>query len=418
MSLTRREVSIALASAALVRCGGRLVNPSPKEFPLGVASADPSPGGALLWTRYDGGEALRAVVWPDGSDTAVEVPATGRWALAEITGLTPATWYRFAFVAGDKRSSEGRFRTAPAPGTSPIVRLGATSCCKAGHPFDVLLRAGERTDLDAFLMLGDTVYADGAGSLDEYRAAWEDPLSTAEHQQLRASTALIATWDDHEVDNGWGGDNVTPEQLAAARQAFFEHMPQRTPNGAQVLWRSVRFGDTAEVFAVDSRSERDEAAGEYLSRAQMSWLKDGLAASPARFKLVMTSVPIAEYAVPLFAPFKDDRWEGFPASRAEILKHVEDEGIGGVLWVAGDFHLACSGRVSLSGPGQSAREILVGPAAQLPNLSPSYPAGPQFEWSSGLNNYAELELDPLRPSIRARWLDGRGRAIKELELAV
>ncbi len=418
MSLSRREVSVALASAALVRCAAYGANPSPKEFPLGVASADPTPDGALLWTRYDGAEPLKAVVWPDGSDTAIELPASGRWAHVEVTGLAPATGYRFAFVAGEARSSEGRFRTAPAPGARPLVRLGAVSCTKAGYAFDTLLRAGERDDLDAFLMLGDTVYADGAGDLEGYRAVWESQFSTAEYQRLRASTALVATWDDHEVDNGWGGDSVDPQHLTAARQAFFEHMPARAPNGAQVLWRSLRFGDTAEVFVLDCRSERDEAQGHYLSPAQMAWFKDALVKSTATFKLVMSSVPIAAYAVPFFSPFADDRWEGFPEAREEILRHVEEQGIPGVLWLAGDFHLACSGRVSLTGPGQNAREILVGPGAQLPNVSPSYPAGPQFEWSTGLNNYTELELDPSRASIRARWLDGRGRLIKELDVPV
>ncbi|MBL8955527.1 MAG: alkaline phosphatase D family protein [Myxococcaceae bacterium] len=418
MKLTRREVGLGLASFAATRCiAGYLPNPSPREFPLGVASADPQPGGAVLWTRYDGDEALVALVWPEAAEGApIEVPAAGRFALAEVTGLQPSTWYRFMFRAGSARSTEGRFRTAPAPGTRPLVRLGATSCTKDGFPFDVLSRAGERGDLDAFLILGDTVYADGAQNLEEYRAKWAHTFSTGEYQALRASTALIGTWDDHEVDNGWGGDNVTAEQLAAARQAFFEHMPGRTPNGAQVVWRSVRFGDTAEVFVLDSRSERDQAAGDYLSPAQMAWLKGALQQSTATFKLVMSSVPIASYDVPFFSPFADDRWEGFPRSRDEILGHIDELGIGGVLWLAGDFHLACAGRVSLEGPGSSARELLVGPGAQLANISPSFPSGPQFDWASGVNNYAELELDPERGTVRARWLDGRGKVIKELDV--
>ncbi|MBK7858434.1 MAG: alkaline phosphatase D family protein [Archangiaceae bacterium] len=409
MSLSRRQVSIALASTALVRCGGQPVNEAPAEFPLGVASGDPSADGAILWARYQGSEALKVLVWRATADasTALELSADGPYARVEVVGLDPGTAYRFAFVAGAHRSPEGRFRTAPPAGTRPLVRFGATSCAKYGWPFDCLARAAERDDLDAFLMLGDTVYADEAGTLAQYRDVWARSFVLPAFQSLRARTALIATWDDHEFDNNFGGDNVPPERRQAAEQAFFEHMPGRVT--ARPIWRSVRFGDTAEVFVLDSRSEREEPR--YISAAQMQWLKAALSASTAKFKVMMSSVPIASYAVPFFQPFADDRWEGFPQSRDEILRHIDEQQIGGVLWVAGDFHLACAGRVSAKGVGANQYEVLVGPAAQMPNLSPSYPSGPQFDWSSGINNYTELELDPERGTIRARWFDGRGRAL-------
>lgn len=416
MSLSRREVSIGLAAAALVRCGGRPVNLAPAEFPLGVASGDPSTDGALVWTLYDGNETLKALVWKadDDASTALELPASGRFATVEVTGLLPGTAYRYAFVtASGGRSPEGRFRTTPAAGSRPVVRLGAVSCTKQGWPLDVLARAGEREDLDAFLYLGDTVYADGARTLDDFRAVWFGAFAIPNYQKVRASTALLATWDDHEIANNWGGGNVPAERVAAGKQAFFEHMPARN---TQQLWRSVRFGDTVEVFVLDCRGERDDARERYISDAQMTWLKATLEASTARFKVMMNSVPIADYDVPFFNPFADDRWQGFPKSRDEILGHIDDRGIGGVIWIAGDFHLACEGRVSRSGPGSNAREVLVGPGGQISNLSPSYPTRPQFDWASGINNYTELELDPSRGSARISWFDGNGRAFHTTEL--
>ena len=98
----------------------------------------------------------------------------------------------------------------------------------------------------------------------------------------------------------------------------------------------------------------------------MNWLKEGLRNSPARFKLIMNSVPISDFPG-FFDAAPEDRWEGYPAQRQEILSFIDVEEIGGVLWVAGDFHLASVQRVSVSGAGEKQHEILVGPGAQVGN---------------------------------------------------
>lgn len=419
MKLTRREVSAGLAAATLLRCGP-VAPPLKGEFPLGVASGDPTPDGAVLWCRYDGSEALSAQVWRADLDEAAvattPVQPDGRYVTTAVSGLLPGTPYAYAFTtASGVRSPEGRFRTAPASGTRPVLTLGAISCVKMGQSFDVLARAAQRTDLAAFLMLGDTVYADGSRTLDDYRARWSEAFAMPAYQALRAATPVIATWDDHEFSNNWSGDSLDPKLIEAGSRAFFDHMPLRA--AAMPIWRSVKLGDTAEVFSLDCRSERVRATGQYISRAQLDWLKAGLLKSTATFKLILNSVPIASYDVPLFSPFADDRWEGFHrGDRNEILSHIDDNAIQGVLWISGDFHFACCGRVSTAGPGANSTEILVGPGAQIPNPSPSYPAAPQFDWSSAVNNYTQLVLDPATGIAHASWVDAGGRSIWDRHL--
>jgi alkaline phosphatase D len=420
-TLSRRALLAGLALAGVGRCppGARAVTRGAR-FPLGVASGDPRPDGATLWTRYTGSRPLQAVIWrADDGDLAsarfvTATPADGGFTHVEARGLPPDTWHHFSFVEGGAklaRSAVGRFRTAPAPGARPLVRFGATSCTCQGISFSVLARASERNNLDAFLLLGDTVYCDGARTLGEFRARWHDAFSTPEYQALKASTAVIATWDDHEFFNDWSEDVIAPPQFAAASRAWFEHLPvPRNDEAPARIWRSLRFGDTAEVFVLDSRSERYRSRSQYVSPEQLDWLKQGLLRSTATFKLVMTSVPISSFESIWFRASKADRWESFPEDRERILRHVEDEQIRGVLWVAGDFHLASAGRVSASGPGKDAIEVLVGPGAQLPNAAPFYPSAPQFDWSSGTNNFAELELDPRSGEARIAWVDRHGNA--------
>jgi alkaline phosphatase D len=281
-----------------------------------------------------------------------------------------------------------------------------------GLPFSVLARAAEHEHLDAFLLLGDTVYCDGARTLEQFRSKWNEAFSTPEYQALKASTAMIATWDDHEFFNDWTEDTISPQQFAAGSQAWFEHLPMRRDLKAPGrVWRRLRFGDTADVFVLDGRSERYRSRSQYISPQQMEWLKHGLQESSATFKLVMNSVPISQFDSLWFRPSRQDRWESFPADRSNILRHIENEKIPGVLWVTGDFHLSSAGRVSLSGLGSRAIEVLVGPGAQVPNAAPFYPSGPQFDWASGTNNFAELTLEPRSGDATVRWVDRHGRAI-------
>ncbi len=411
--LSRRTV--LGGAAALAACG-----PSFELhglFPLGVASGEATATGALLWTLYRGEGPLRVKVWTDDGATVFEAAAPveeGEVVHVEASGLVPFTWHRFQFTDGaGVRSVPGRFRTALAPGAVRPLTFGAVSCTKEGYELSPLAQAGARLDLDAFLLLGDTIYADGADDLAGFRAKWRSGLADPSQQALRASTSVICTWDDHELFNNWDADAIPKGEFDAGLRAYFEHQPTRPGPGGRKIWRSFKWGDTAEVFVLDCRGERWQASGQYISPDQMTWLKEGLANSTAVFKLIMNSVPISRVPGAFFETGKTDRWEGYPKQREEILSFIDDAHLRGVLWISGDFHLAMIGRVALGGPGQHQIEALVGPGGQMANPSPSYPSPPQFDWASGTNNYAAFELDPTTVSVRMKYFDGQGTVIQD-----
>jgi alkaline phosphatase D len=310
------------------------------------------------------------------------------------------------------QSGTGRFRTALAPGDLRPITFGATCCTKHGYSLSTLDHAASRQDLDAFLQLGDTVYCDGAEDLAGFRTKWSDGLAHPSHQVLRASTSLISTWDDHELFNNWNPEKLPEAQYRAGLQSFFEHQPlRRGPTDG--IWRSLKWGDTAEIFVLDCRGERRPSKEQYISRAQQDWLTSGLSRSTAAFKLILNSVPISSFPGVLFGATADDRWEGFPEQREKILGFIETQGIRGVLWIAGDLHLGSMGRVSQKGPGSKAIEVLVGPGGQTSNPSPSYPSKPQFDWSTGRNNYTTFGLDPSALSVQVKYFDGRGTVLAD-----
>jgi phosphodiesterase/alkaline phosphatase D-like protein len=412
------------------------VPPAPlATFPLGVASGDVTADAAILWTRHAGTAALALAVWEDtatGPQPVGLYPAAradGGFVHVDLAGLAAGARYHFAFVETSngqptQRSAVGRFRAALAADAIEPVTFGAVACTSNGRAMATLERAGERGDLDLFCLLGDTTYNDGSRTRSDFRGRWAQNLGTAGYRGVRAATSLLATWDDHEITNDWNPETINRTTLANGTAAFFEHLPiRRQASAPDRVYRSVRWGLTAEFFVLDSRSERRpstrfSSSAQYLSRAQMDWLKAGLLDSPCVFRVILNSVPITNFPG-LFDILAPDRWEGYPAARTEILSFVADQRIDGVLWVAGDFHLGSAGRLARSGLGADQIEVLVGPGAQVANiLVGTLRNDPQFDFVTGTSNYTAIHLDPETRTVRATFHDGSGTTIGDRSYAL
>ncbi|MEV7191640.1 alkaline phosphatase D family protein [Streptomyces sp. NPDC093510] len=324
---------------------------------------------------------------------------------ADVRGLRQATTYYFRFSvtpAGDGspvHSPIGRTRTTPAHDASAHgVRFGVVSCAnwEAGH-FSAYRHLAARTELDAVLHLGDYIYEYQSGeyptaeyvvrphepkheirTLADYRARHGVHKTDPDAQAMHAAHPVIAIWDDHEfADNAWSGGavNHTPggegswaERVTAAKQAYFEWMPVR-PSTEGTVYRRVRFGRLADLHLLDLRSFRSEQAGfgsgevddpdrTLTGRAQLDWLKSGLASSDAAWKLVGTSVmisPVAFGSLPahLLEPLAEllglpkeglainaDQWDGYTDDRKELIAHLRDRKIRNTVFLTGDIHMA------------------------------------------------------------------------------
>jgi len=347
-------------------------------FPLGTQSGDPLPNNALCWTRYTGDQpvTLHYAIWSNSTwveQAAISVaPMEGGFVHIEIPGLDADTFVAFQFVDDTGLGSAiGQTRTAQAPSTYGRVRFAVSSCTRSSHiPFPALKKVAERGNLDFCLYLGDTSYNDYAYTVDEYRAVWKNTLSTEGYQALFSTTAGIFTWDDHEIHNNWDRESVNEIRLSNATQAYFETLPIRRNDESELgLWRSIRFGNVVEVFVLDCRGERWPSRQEYISPEQMTWLKEGLCASKATWKLIANSVPISN--MPLAFDIDAviyDRWEGFPAQRDELLDHIVDCDIPGVLFLGGDLHMSALARVEPEGKKRQILEIMAGPGGNDPNV--------------------------------------------------
>jgi alkaline phosphatase D len=399
----------------------------PEAFPLHVMAGDMDATSAVLWTRLatrvplslrvleladDGGVARVAF---DGPVT----PDADGYTHQVVRALRPARRHRYAFTlrrgGAEVRSPLGRFRTAPAEDASAPVTFAATSCThQRARPFPTMAHAAARDDLDFFVHAGDMVYCDGARTYGDYRDKYQENWTSAGLRALFSSAGLYTTWDDHEVDNNYNPETLDPAQFTAARMAYFAHRAQRRdPAEPNRLWRSARWGRTLELFLLDARSERRPSTrrtpgAQYLSPAQLTWLLEGLSRSPARFKVIVNSVPIANF--PLFFDLAaQDRWEGYASQRNALLDRLAT--VPGAWFLSGDFHLGCVARVEPSGPRSMLREVLCGPGGNNPNALWATLLGPQFEFVTPEHNYTVFRLDPARGSVDLSFVDGAGREL-------
>ena len=370
-------------------------------FPLGAAFGDPTPADIVLASRYTGSGALSLVLaaWDGSAWTERTIPLTpgaDGFVKAAIDGLAADTWYAWQLRDDAGGATEaGRFVTPPDPEHTGTIRLGFSSCTDQDHDaFPALTNALAVGPTDLFVLLGDTCYFDGLRTQAQYRALWERNLMAPGFTDIRRGSALAVTWDDHEVTNNWDPQSIPQSLLQTATDAMFEANPIReTAADPRRVWRSLRYGKAVELFILDCRGERDRSAGLYLSRAQMDWLKAGLAASDATWKVIANSVPIAESGnVAWDLPdLLADRWGGFPEARRELLDFITGEGLTGVIFVSGDVHCAWVARVDKEGDARNLFDVVVGPGGSF--LNPTVFGlvdGDAIPWGEAVWNAASL----------------------------
>jgi len=391
-------------------------------FPAGVAAGDATDDGVILSTRTSADAVGLALYRADGDGWVEDqlldaLPVEDGGLQVTLDGLEADTAYSYAFTAEGAQSRVGRFRTALGTEGWRVVTFGATSCLGGNEPWpNMSAVAAER--LDFALLLGDTVYADGADNLEQYRAFWTDVTALAGLRDFNASTSIIATWDDHEVENGWTWAE-TPnidEKFEAGLQAFTEHLPRRQGGGVAGIWRALSWGAVLDVFVLDCRSER--AGEQYISPEQLDFLLDALSDSPARFKIIATPVPFSDYQSLLGTALVEDRWQGYPEQRAAVLDHIIEAGITGVLFVAGDFHMGQVCRVDPpGGAGEGIYEVLAGPAGSFINPV-ALLAETSEQWVSFVDQWNSVifEADPDAGVIKTRFIGDDGEVLSEIAL--
>ena len=370
--------------------------------------------------------AVTLVVWDEDRVLVHErqvTPSETGAVMEEVTDLEAGRWYGYAFVRDDVRSAAGRFHTAPEDGAFAPLTLALSACNGSGNdPWPILSVTAEE-DVHLLLHLGDMAYNDGRTTAEQFRENWRWYLSGDGYREAFARSGLLATWDDHEVTNDWEPGAVDEETVETALETYFEHLPVwRGEDGR--IWRSYRWGMTAEIFVLDCRTERDPDSrlgddAQYISTEQLDWLVEALATSPCAFKIVMNSVPITDMPS-LWDVAAADRWEGYAAQRDALLFELSAQGIDDVYFVAGDFHVCFVAKVQPDMGGAAGRtwEIACTSGNQNPLGDWLQDTAPdQFTFGTSNPRAVLLDLDPMTKEVTVRFLNQNGDLDEEQVLS-
>lgn len=153
-------------------------------------------------------------------------------------------------------------------------------------------------------------------------------------------------WDDH--DAGLNNIDKTYSNWNLSYQAFNEYTPTYpliAPPSSFGIWQQFRYAQ-ADFWVLDNRSQRDRndapddvdksmLNGRNLptSQSQLEWLKNGLLASTARWKIIFSSV-ITNPSTKC-----PDGWCGYQTEWNALKTFIQTNGITGIVFVSGDLHM-------------------------------------------------------------------------------
>jgi len=390
----------------------------------GPFRGDLSPNGVRIWARCS--EEGPHVLVARGAGRTTEVsadarPQADRGVVWRLSGLDPGARYRYEILRGGRTvfaEPSASFVTPAPPDAPALVRMAIGSCAREEEGDRAVWRRMAAEDPHAVVLLGDTPYIDST-DLGVQRARYGEFAAVPELAALLRTRPLYATWDDHDF-----GANDTDGRLEGkedARRAFVEyHANPSYGDGSEGVYTSFRLGG-AEVFLLDTRYfagiERSPIAEgpSLLGRRQWAWLRDGLRASDAPFKLLASGV-VWNGAV---RPGKPDHWDSYAAERDAIFRFIGAERISGIVLLAGDVHRTRVLRYdTMSTAGYALTELITSPIHDgvIEDANAPHPA--LVHDSGAPHSFLVVDVDTTASpaTLHARFQDAGGRELYALTL--
>jgi len=245
---------------------------------------------------------------------------------------------------------------APQQPSSPasIQRISFGSCIRQDEPqpiWDAVIAA----EPEVFVLLGDNIYGDSEDP-EVLRRKWAQLAAQPGYQALRASSRVLATWDDHDYGLNDAGAEYTAR--VQSQQAFLDFLgvPEASPRrGRAGIHHSEVFGEPGrrvQVILLDTRyhrsrldrqPERLAGRGPYapsndpdrtmLGAEQWRWLRAQLE-QPAELRIIASSVQFVA------SEHGWETWGNMPLERARLLELIGSTGASGVVLLSGDRHAA------------------------------------------------------------------------------
>jgi len=291
-------------------------------------------------------------------------------ALAGMAALAaPAGWVTEREASSDPHPALGR----------TLKRIAFGSCAEVDKPQPVWDPVLARKN-DLFIFLGDNIYGD-THDMSVLSAKYAKFAAIPGVARLRATTPVVAMWDDHDFgENDAGGDYPMKERSREVFLDFWQepaNSPRRDRDGVyasyvfgppgqrvQVILPDLRYNRTAltprepvgtdyETWAKARVASGQPLPGPYvrnpdpkatmLGERQWQWLERQLAV-PAELRLFGSSVQV-------LADFTGwESWANFAHDQQRLFDLIRRKRANGVVFLSGDIHYAELSRLDVNVP--------------------------------------------------------------------
>ena len=375
---------------------------------------------AIIWARVpvSGTYELEVHIPSDGAP-AQRVLALAResedWCLRwEVSGLKASSDYLYRIRRGSEILWEGddySFETAPKPDQSVQVTLAFGSCASS-ESSSIWTRMKDE-GADGVVLLGDTPYID-VTDLDRVRDAYRRFSSIPPLAETLRSIPFWSTWDDH--DFGRNDSDGTLPGKENSRRGFMNYRPNPTfGHDDQGIYTKFRYGPI-EVFLLDtrwfSRTEKswaDPSKPTLLGKRQWEWLKAGLLASDATFRILACGMIWDDKK-----NTESDDWGTYMHERQALQSWLGDNRVEGVVLIGGDIHVSRLLKYdTVEQVGYPIYQFITSPmhASVIPSLNVPHPA----LIKSAEEPYVFLKLNvdtTVTPAtLQAVWMNRDGKVI-------
>lgn len=233
-----------------------------------------------------------------------------------------------------------------------VTTVAFGSCANQNKP-QPIWEAIAAANPDVFVFLGDNVYGD-THDMRHLQAQYDKLGAQPGFAALRQRVPVLATWDDHDYGtNDCGRRHPEREQSKQVFLDFFQESAasrRRTRPGIYDAYIIGPVGRRVQFIVLDERTFRTEpvqgrhpetdSTGNYtpqpeaemLGEAQWQWLDEQLR-QPAEIRIICSSTQF----VSEFSGY--ELWALYPREKERMLKLINRNRAGGVIFISGDVHV-------------------------------------------------------------------------------
>lgn len=234
------------------------------------------------------------------------------------------------------------------------------SCSHQSKPMPIL-NAINQEQGDVFIFLGDNIYGD-TENMQLLAQKYQKLGEQKGFKQLREQSKILAIWDDHDYGENDAGKDYPKKAQSRQIMLDFWQEPKNSPRRSQQggIYTAYTFGEGEQLVRVilpDLRWNRPalnhvtpaqykqqrkpQKMGPYspstaenasmLGQTQWQWLENELK-KPAAIRIIASSLQL----LPEFTGWES--WANFPYDRTRLLNFINQQQLGGVLFISGDTH--------------------------------------------------------------------------------